>query len=145
MESYRTEETYYLLTCIIAVVGNFSSVFYLILVTHYLYQSQCGSSTKARQVKNNNRREIQNRPVYEKEWKRKTPYDFVGCLAHIDLTYDQASFNVVRITGILEHNSMCQDEIMRRLPPVPLHDHVWQVALTQLKHGARYDCDYAFE
>jgi hypothetical protein len=66
------------------------------------------------------------------------PYDFTGCLAHIDLTYRFESRQIIRVTGLLEHNSKCQSIYMQRLPPIPLHDHVWQVALQQLNDGARY-------
>ena len=65
------------------------------------------------------------------------PFDFTGCPAHIDLTYRMESFQIVRITGILSHNGSCSVQVMKRLPAVPLHEHVWQVALRQLREGAR--------
>jgi hypothetical protein len=65
------------------------------------------------------------------------PYDFTGCLAHIDLTYDARTFMVFRIVGVLEHNAQCREQLMQRLPAIPLHAHVWEVALQQLSDGAR--------
>ena len=38
-------------------------------------------------VKNKQRLESKGEGPSEKEWKRKTPYDFTGCLAHMDLTF----------------------------------------------------------
>jgi len=43
----------------------------------------------------------------------------------------------IRITGVLTHNKECIERQMRRLPPIPLHGHVWQIALQQLSEGAR--------
>ncbi|KAF8579840.1 hypothetical protein K439DRAFT_1648372 [Ramaria rubella] len=43
---------------------------------------------------------------------------------------------VRRLTGILRHDDMCLKQDMQRLPAVPLHEHVWQVALQQLCDGA---------
>lgn len=38
------------------------------------------------------------------------------------------------------HNEACQSAILKRLPAVPLHEHVYEVALHQLESlsGARY-------
>ncbi|KAF8518308.1 hypothetical protein JB92DRAFT_3082453 [Gautieria morchelliformis] len=66
--------------------------------------------------------------------KRWSTVNGSGCLAHIDLTY--CGTEVVRITGILIHNRGCQTQHMTRLPPIPLHDHVWEIALEQLNDGA---------
>ena len=66
---------------------------------------------------------------------RKAPYDFTGCLAHLDLTYSIDSFIILRIVGILEHNSDCEKQEMQHLPAVPLHSHVWQIALQQINNG----------
>lgn len=64
-------------------------------------------------------------------------YDFTGCLAHIDITYLIPSSIILRITGILDHNAACEKQGMQRLPPIPLHPHVWHTALKQLSSGAR--------
>ena len=50
-------------------------------------KSQCGTSTKAQKSKEDKAREAKRLDVNQKEWKRKTPYDFTGCLAHVDLTF----------------------------------------------------------
>jgi len=69
--------------------------------------------------------------------KRKMPYDFTSCLAHMDITYNIATLEILQIKGLLDHNEVFCSQCMQRLPPVPLHDHVWQVALKQLNEGAR--------
>ena len=92
-------------------------------------------------IKHKQRLKAKGKVPNEKDWKRKTPYDFTGCLAHIDLTFRPAkNYEVLRITGILEHNEMCEKQRMKRLPAIPLHNHVWQIALEQLNAGARYAC-----
>ncbi|HEV7738663.1 MAG TPA: hypothetical protein VGO47_14980 [Chlamydiales bacterium] len=65
------------------------------------------------------------------------PYNFTGCLAHIDLTYEMLTSSILRITGVLEHNSECNEQTMQRLPAIPIHPHVWEIALRQLGDGAR--------
>lgn len=50
--------------------------------------------------------------IYEKNWRRKMPYEFTGCLAHIDLTYTSSSLKIIRISGILEHVEACQTKVM---------------------------------
>jgi len=88
-------------------------------------------------VKDNRRREAKGDPPCPIEWRRKAPYDFTGCLAHIDLTYHTANLQIIRITGIITHNDSCCERNMKRLPAIPLHNHVWQIALDQLNVGAR--------
>ncbi|HEV7736389.1 MAG TPA: hypothetical protein VGO47_03320, partial [Chlamydiales bacterium] len=82
-------------------------------------------------------RQAHGLPIYPKDWIRKMPYDFTGCLAHVDLTYNTHTFVILRITGILDHNAQCQEQVMQRLPAIPLHVHVWEVALQQLANGTR--------
>lgn len=93
----------------------------------------------ARKQKEDMEREKKGLPTNAKTWKRKMPYDFTGCLAHMDLTYDPKTLEVVRITGVLSHNQGCQKKDMARLPPVPLHPHVYQVAVQQVNEGATYE------
>lgn len=69
---------------------------------------------------------------------RRNPYDFTGCLAHAELTERDSDGSVTRVVGILEHNEPCMQSAMRRTPSVPLHPHVYDVALSQLQSGARY-------
>lgn len=94
-------------------------------------------STKARKIKNDHCCQAKGLSINEKGWKRKAAYNFTGCLAHIDLTYHPVSLNVLWITGILIHNKLCLKKVMTCLPGIPLHTHVWQVALQQLNDGAR--------
>ncbi|KIJ43803.1 hypothetical protein M422DRAFT_252706 [Sphaerobolus stellatus SS14] len=70
------------------------------------------------------------------EWSRKMPYDFTGCLAHLDITYTDTC--VIPITGIIEHNAKCKAQEMQCLPPIPLHPHVWKVSLKQVNDGASF-------
>ena len=101
-------------------------------------KSQCGTSTSARKAKDNQQREAQGLKTSQKEWRRKAPYDFTGCLGHIDVTFRVLNTQILRITGVLTHNEECLKQNMQCLPAVPLHNHVWQVALRQLEEGARY-------
>ena len=103
----------------------------------YVHVSQCGYSTAARKLEQDKRSQMQGHAARDSEWQRKTPYDFTGCLAHMDITYCLSSLDILRITGIMTHNTACKAQHMTRLPPVPLHDHVWEVALQQLNDGAR--------
>jgi hypothetical protein len=68
---------------------------------------------------------------------RRAPYDFTGCLAHANITYNEQSSKILRVIGYLEHNKACQASIMKRTPNIPLHSHVIKVALDQLVDGAR--------
>ena len=65
------------------------------------------------------------------------PYDFTGCLARLDITYQLETFAILRIVGCTTHNEACTKAVMKHLPAIPLHDHVWQIALDQLIDGAR--------
>jgi len=47
------------------------------------------------------------------------PYDFKGCLAHMDITYNATTFDILRIKGLLQHNEECCSQFMQKLPPVP--------------------------
>ena len=73
-----------------------------------------------------------------KDWERRlVPYDFTGCLAHVEVTERCSDGNVSRIAGYFSHNSLCQAAVLERLPAIPLHEHVYEVALKQLESGAR--------
>lgn len=74
------------------------------------------------------------------QWQRQAPYEFTGCLAHADITHTESSGQrvITRILGWFEHNSVCKAAGLVRFPPIPLHDHVYEVALRQLRQGARY-------
>ena len=92
--------------------------------------SSCGYSTEARQKRSSSQSKDQ--------WLRQAPYDFTGCYAHADITYDVSSSDVFRIIGYFEHNEECRSATLVRYPSIPLHDHVYEVVLKQLSQGARY-------
>jgi hypothetical protein len=73
------------------------------------------------------------------EWSRHAAYDFTGCCAHADITYTVDSGFVERIIGYFEHNESCKSATLVRVPSIPLHEHVYEIALAQLSQGARYD------
>ncbi|KAJ4491421.1 hypothetical protein C8J55DRAFT_398283, partial [Lentinula edodes] len=70
------------------------------------------------------------------QWSRRVPYPFTGCLAHIEVTERIGDKAISRIAGISEHNSSCETAVLERVPPIPLHEHVYEVALEQLQNGA---------
>ncbi|KZT32968.1 hypothetical protein SISSUDRAFT_1037372 [Sistotremastrum suecicum HHB10207 ss-3] len=105
-----------------------------------LYQCRCGYDTRTRELK-------ERKPLVSSDthieapskapWQRRAPYDFTGCHAHIEVTFIASPLQVFRIIGILVHNDECQNTVMTRLPAVPLHEHVYEVAVQQLMDGAR--------
>lgn len=62
----------------------------------------------ARQNKFNSR---DNQQPSEHPWSRKMPYDFTGCIAHVDITFNDIV--IQRITGITEHNEECKTSTMK--------------------------------
>ena len=95
--------------------------------------SSCGYDAQARQ----NREHHKQRDPASKEWNRRVPYDFTACLAHVEITERLSDGEITRITGQLDHNDACRDAVLKRLPAVPLHNHVYEVALEQLEGGAK--------
>lgn len=79
---------------------------------------------------------VQLATLLKEKWKRHVSYYFVGCLAHIDITFQSKDGQVLRVVGYLVHNEECQKARMARNPPVPLHPHVYHLALRQLEAGA---------
>ena len=67
----------------------------------------------------------------------QNPYDFTGCIAHAEITERDSDGQVVQIVGVLDHSEGCQSAQMACLPSIPLHPHVYEVALDQLHSGAR--------
>ncbi|KAI0764222.1 hypothetical protein BD413DRAFT_433493, partial [Trametes elegans] len=61
---------------------------------------------------------------------------FTGCLAHADITTVVETGYVMRIIGYFQHNEECQQAAMVRFPAVPLHPHVVEVAMIQLRSNA---------
>ncbi|KAJ3717550.1 hypothetical protein C8R42DRAFT_724462 [Lentinula raphanica] len=106
-----------------------------------LYQCTCGHV--GRTVLNSNGREFARsqsfggtRATSATSSDRRMPYPFTGCLAHVEVTTRVADDKVLKISGMFEHNSGCEEAAMSRLPAVPLHEHVYEVALDQLESGA---------
>ncbi|KAF9042530.1 hypothetical protein BDP27DRAFT_1374305 [Rhodocollybia butyracea] len=96
-----------------------------------LFQCRCGYDHHSRQKLE----ESKGASNYKGDWERSTPYPFTGCLAHIEII-EQDDGRVTWIAGILDHNAACQNAVLERRPPVPLHEHVYKVALEQLRNGA---------
>ncbi|EPQ56931.1 hypothetical protein GLOTRDRAFT_127317 [Gloeophyllum trabeum ATCC 11539] len=67
---------------------------------------------------------------------RRNPYDFVRCLAHVEITERDSDGAISRIVGYLCHHDECNSAVLKRRPAVPLHPHVYEVALEQLHSGA---------
>ena len=69
---------------------------------------------------------------------RRNPYDFTGCLVHAELIERNSDGQVSRIIGFFNHNPGCSSAVMTRIPSIPLHPHVYEIALQQPHSGARY-------
>ena len=69
---------------------------------------------------------------------RRVPFDFTACLAHVEIIERTSNREISWVTGDFTHNELCRSAILKRLPAVPLHEHVYEVALGQLESGARY-------
>jgi hypothetical protein len=70
---------------------------------------------------------------------RQNAVDFMGCLAHVEVSYKAKSTKVLRIRGYCEHNQGCRDSGLAREPIRALHPPVLSTALDQLKDGATLD------
>lgn len=64
--------------------------------------SSSGYNTAARQARD--KRGSQN-PV---EWSRQADYEFTGCLAHADVTWNRTSGQTERIIGHFDHSKECE-------------------------------------
>lgn len=64
--------------------------------------SSSGYNTAARQARD--KRGSQN-PI---EWSRQADYEFSGCLAHADVTWNRSSGQIERIIGYFEHSEKCE-------------------------------------
>ncbi|KAJ3855966.1 hypothetical protein EV368DRAFT_79123 [Lentinula lateritia] len=100
-----------------------------------LFQCSCGYHVQARQEREADKGVTRK----AEDWQRRVPYPFTGCLAHIELTERVRDGAISRIAGFPEHNDPCQTAVLERVPPIPLHEHVYEVALGQLRSGARYE------
>ncbi|KAK7676803.1 hypothetical protein QCA50_020209 [Cerrena zonata] len=109
-------------------------------VVRTLYQCVCGYDTPSRQRgKQQKKTDHPDTSPSDStsEWRRRAAYDFTGCLVHADITYlDMQPRVITRVVGFFEHNDACRESRLVRYPPVPIHDHVIEVALRQLRQGA---------
>ncbi|KAK4694221.1 hypothetical protein P7C70_g8773, partial [Phenoliferia sp. Uapishka_3] len=94
-----------------------------------LFQCACGYFSPARPSRKEGQGGIDVKD-------RKCGYDFTGCLAHADVVFRESDRAILRISGILTHNPGCVDAKLVRRPVIPLHPHVYEVALAQLAEGA---------
>ena len=97
--------------------------------------SACGYDPNSRRERDKKKR---GDPVPTKDRERRFPFNFTGCLAHVEITELQSNGQISRIAGYLIHNEGCKISFLKQLPAVPLHDHVYEVALDQLEKGARW-------
>jgi len=117
------------------VVINISSKSHFIsLKLHYDVRSSCGYDPQSRQDRES--KKVNTSPT--KKWNRRVPYIFTGCLAHVEVTERVSDGEITRIVGHLSHNDTCASAMLQRLPAIPLHENVYEVALNQLEDGARY-------
>ena len=70
-------------------------------------------------------------------WEQHAPYDYHGCLAHADIRYVRSTGEIRHVIGVLEHTELCMEAKLTRLPAIPIHSHVIEVALAQLEQGSR--------
>ena len=57
------------------------------------------------------------------------PYDFTGCIAHAEITECDSDGQVMQVVRVLDHNEVCQSAQIACLLSIPLHPHVYEVAL----------------
>jgi hypothetical protein len=102
-------------------------------------KSSCGYHPQARQ----DRETKKNTPTSEKPWSRQAPFDFTGCTAHVEIVERTRDGEITRIIGIFEHNMGCRASTLKRLPAIPLHEHVYEVALNSWKMAQSESCIYS--
>ncbi|KAJ3884390.1 hypothetical protein GG344DRAFT_35471, partial [Lentinula edodes] len=69
-------------------------------------------------------------------WQRHVPYPQTGCIAHVEITERVSDGCITQIAGITTHNEACMNATLEQIPTIPLHEHVYEVALEQLENGA---------
>ena len=77
-------------------------------------------------------------PVTEKPWLRQVPFDYTGCTAHVEIVEHTRDGEITHIIGIFEHNMACRAATLKCLPAIPLHEHVYEVALEQMEDGTKW-------
>ncbi|KAJ4499163.1 hypothetical protein C8R41DRAFT_755296, partial [Lentinula lateritia] len=99
-----------------------------------LYQCACGYNSQERQKQES----VKDRSdlTQSTPWQRKVPYPHTGCLGHVEITECVGDGSIIRIAGFWEHNEGCKKATLERIPAIPLHEHVYEVALEQLENGA---------
>ncbi len=100
-----------------------------------ILSSACGYDSEARQKRESAKDKYGT--ANPTPWKREVPYPHTGCLAHVEITERVGDGCVTRIAGIWDHNDACKKAKMERWPAIPLHEHVYEIALEQLANGAR--------
>ena len=106
-----------------------------------MLQSSCGYNEATRQHQESQKL---GSPTKNKSWRRRVPYKYTGCLAHVEITERSSDGEVSRIMGYFLHNEGCNETVLTQLPAIPLHEHVYEVALDQLEVGARYETRFPF-
>ncbi|KAJ3808035.1 hypothetical protein F5876DRAFT_79151 [Lentinula aff. lateritia] len=96
--------------------------------------SVCGYNSQARQKREDAKDESD--PAKSTPWRRKVPYPHTGCLGHVEITERIEDGGIVRVAGLWDHNEGCKKVVLERFPAIPLHEHVYQVALEQLASRA---------
>jgi hypothetical protein len=101
--------------------------------------SCCGYDPNARKDREKRKQGVQVAPTGLGTCERRVPYDFTGCLAHVEIIERASDGEISRVAGYFEHNLGCKASVLKRLPAIPLHNHVYEIALEQLEVGARWD------
>ena len=107
----------------------------LIQLSNLWLQSSCGYNEQAQQERDNTRSTISHEKAKPCMWWNS--YDFTGCLAHVEVTETVGSGDTTRIVGYFIHKKACEQAILKHLPVIPLHNHVYEAALAQLETGAK--------
>ncbi|KAL0061006.1 hypothetical protein AAF712_012179 [Marasmius tenuissimus] len=103
-----------------------------------LYQCCSGYDSDNRQIQDSKTQRARDQTSSDKKWERRVPYAFTGCLAHVEVVENTNTGKVERVWGIFEHNEPFSKSVLQQLPAVPVHEHVWEVALDQMAQNARY-------
>ena len=53
------------------------------------------------------------------------PYDFMDCLAYIEVTETVGGGDTTHIISYFIHNKACKQAALKHLPIIPLHKHVY--------------------
>lgn len=66
---------------------------------------------------------------------RQTPVKFTSCLAYAEITFVIETQQILRLRGYFEHNTECKAALLFRIPRLPLHPRVHELALIALMQG----------